>query len=818
MKPPKTSSREYFENISKRRMQHAQFSNHVSDSIYRGQLDSLYDSITRLEESNGDLDCFKRSFELLKKVNLDTKFIIKALICSVGPKKGTPDEIVFRLFNLLFTFAALVERFILHSRQEEDIFEASKISIQLWNDITHVISLSRKNHKDRKYTSRKTTSFRLSCDDIHDHFGIIMKSILSSLKAMQVKNGVSSYGTGDIILKKMISLGRCLVEFISAFGSNLDSIEHIEVLVRDVLLNILELDTNIFGRKDPKNQMDLLQLQTLVMECIIRILKWKQHSSRMLIKDTSCTQMNQKIPLRDRLLKCINKTLNNDVYHQIEHYPFLRNTCQCLTKLLENIYNFDTAKVGSKHDHSSVGHLALQIEVSYLFKWIHQVLQIDQSSCDSDGLSLKYCSLELLNVVIVLYPMSCAQFWALFLPQTRMLSTSSNQNAHSTKINHRNVDLIALIDNDTGYNATSDERVLALKCCRQLIISLPLNLWSSTGYMNSRLEFGLGELIRITSKIFSDAVPINQLLQSAYALTEIIITRIPYDHYKSLTQPAVRLISIIGQNYTKYGLHGGTGLIENVITITECLGGKETPSGNATLLPLPSKIWLEGNDSTAFLDRLYSTICEIASYESVEKGVEATLQMELFIRMVKIMPSVNCNDVHMDTLITLTSKLLSSDDDVLQLTGSKLVRAYVEGRKNKNANLNSDLQSIPISVGIKLQNLLRISDSSVKCCVLLAYGSLRFCDWSILLFDHSNPLQDILPMCLEFNEPNEKIRGEACKAIGNMISVCIKQSSSEHVEPILRAVIGDTIDSVLQVSSIAVHDSDANVRSMVSSY
>ena len=807
---PQISSRRYSERKTERRTKYAPFRNHISDSMYRGQLDSLHDSITKLQVSNGDLNYSNRTLELLKKVDSDTKFIIKDLLHSVGSKKGSPDDVVFRLFNLLFTFAALVEQFILYCKQKESSHEASNILIQIWNDITHLISLSRKNHKDRKYTSRKTTSLKLSCNDIHGHFCVIMNSILSSLKMTQIHNNILSHESGV----KMISLGKCLVEFISAFGSSLDSVEHIEVLVRDILLNILELDTNMYYSIDSRIQKDLMELQTIVMECIIRILRWKQHSTRILINDSSCAQMNKKIPLRDRLLKCFNRTLNSDVYHQSKHYHFLRITCQCLTKLLDNIYNLDTAQIRPKQASSCVGHLTLQIEVSYIFKWIHQVLQSDFSSCDSGGISLKYCSLELLNAVIILYPMSSAQFWALFLPQTRISTTSNNLSANTSKKNYHNVDLINLIDYNSGSNATPDEKILALKCCQQLLISLPLNLWSSTGYMNTRLEIALGELICITSKNISNLIPINQL-QPTYDLAKTIITYIPFDNYKSLIQPATHLINIIGQNYTKYGVHGGAGLIENVITLTECFGGKETPSGDATLLPLPSKIWLEGNDSTTFRDRLLRTISEIASYESIEKGMEAELQMELFIRMVKIMPSLNCDDVHMDTFTNLTSKLLTSDDNALQMTGCKLVQAYVEGRSLHDANLNSVEQNIPTSVGIKLRNLLCISEADVKSCVLLAYGSLRFCDWKELLVDHSNPLQSILPMCIEYNEPNEKVRGEACKAIGNMISVCIKHSNSEHVDAIFRTILKDAIDSILQVSTIAIQDSDANVRSMV---
>lgn len=810
MQPHKAASRRHFETESKRRTQHAPFRNHVSDSLYQGQLESLHDSITRLQESNSDLDYSNRAFEILKKAKSNSNFIVKDLVWFVGSKKGAPDdETVFRFFNLLFTFASLVERFISDSTQEESTLEASEISMQIWNDITRVISLSRKNHNDRKYTSRKTTSLKLSCGDVHDHYCVIMKSFLSSLKVIETQKNIPGYNYGDMTMKKMISLSKCLVEFVSAFGSNLDSVEHIEVLIRDVLLVILELDTNIYNQSMTNH---ILQLQTGVMECIIRILKWKHHSTRILITNTPCARMNGNMqleinPLRDRLLKCINRTLNSDVYHQDEHYPFLRNTCQCLTKLLENIYNLDTAV--QKHEHSKTGQLSTQIEVSYVFKWIHLVLQSDKPSHDFDGLSLKYCSLELLHVVIGLYPMSCAQFWALFLPQTRLQSKTSTSTTHYPKCTHHNVDLISLIDSIPGCMATSDEKVLAMDCCRQLIITLPLNLWSSTGYMNSRLEIALGELIRVTLKNLSNPIPMKQL-QSSYALAETIIKCIPYDNYESLIRPAVHLISMIGQNYTKYGLHGGTGMIENVRTLTECLGGKETPSGNSTLLPLPSKIWLEGNDSTAFLDRLYNKISEIASYESIEKGMEATLQMELFIRMVKIIPNLR-KDVKMDTFTNMAVKLLSSDDDTLQLTGSKLVRAYVEGRKVSI----SDEQSIPISVGIHLRSLLHFSDD-VKCCVLSAYGSLRFCDWRVLLFEHCNPLQVILSACIECNEPNEKVRGEACKAIGNMISVCIKESNSELVDTMLRAVLEDVIDSILHVTTIAVHDSDANVRSMVS--
>jgi len=820
MQPHKSTSRRNFENQSKRRTQHSPLRNHVSDSLYQGQLTSLHDSITRLQESNGDVNYSNRALEILKKTKSSTNFIVKDLVWFVGSKKGNPDDdTVFRLFNLLFTFATLVERFISNSTQEEHKLEASEISMQIWKDITRVISLSRKNHSDRKYTSRKTTSLKLSCEDIHDHYCVIMKSFLSSLKVIETQKNISGYNPVDMTMKKMIALSNCLVEFVSAFGSNLDSAEHIEVLIRDVLLVILELDTNTYDRTHPiiQNQSvtnDILQLQTVVMECIIRILRWKQHSTRILTTNTPCARMNGNMQLqinllRDRLLKCINRTLNSDVYHQDEHYPFLRNTCQCLTKLLENINNLDTAKV-QKHEHCKTGQLSIQIEVSYVFKWIHLVLQSDKPSHESDGLSLKYCSLELLHVTIGLYPMSCAQFWALFLPQTRSQPKASSSTTQYPKSVHHNVDLVSLIDSISGCMATSEEKVLALNCCRQLIVSLPLNLWSSTGYMNSRLEIALGELIRVTLKNLSNPIPIKQL-QSSYALAETIITFIPYDYYESLTGPAVHLISTIGQNYTKYGLHGGTGMIENVRTLTECLGGKETPSGNSTLLPLPSKIWLEGNDSTAFIDRLYNKISEIASYESIEKGMEATLQMELFVRMVKIMPNLS-KDVKMDTFTIMALKLLSSDDDALQMTGSKLVRAYVEGRK---VNI-SDAQSIPVSVGIHLRSLLYISDDDVKCCVLSAYGSLRFCDWRVLLFEHCNPLQAILSACIECNEPNEKVRGGACKAIGNMISVCIKESNSELVDTMLRAVLEDVIDSILHVTTIAVHDSDANVRSMVS--
>lgn len=226
------------------------------------------------------------------------------------------------------------------------------------------------------------------------------------------------------------------------------------------------------------------------------------------------------------------------------------------------------------------------------------------------------------------------------------------------------------------------------------------------------------------------------------------------------------------------------------------------------------------------MNHFFNKMAEISSHDVIEIGGQTILQMNLCVRFVRSATWILLKARRrMDSFIELTKKLMGADDESLKLVGTRLVKAFVEGRQCIDQEDKKSLAlevSLPPHIYVQLQSLLNEGKTSVRCSVLSTFGSLHFCEWRTLLISDAatnlNPFSRILQMALEYSgDAGSRVRSEACRAIGNIMTDCMRESRTLDVDAPLKGTIIQIVDAAVQVTTSAAEDSDASsVRSMVS--
>ncbi len=798
------------------------------------------------------------------------------------------DEKVHEAFITMFQAADCIEQYISSSPpslrlSSSAALESSdmntkdrgaiKCAIMVWSDVSNIISTTLLNPHDLKYSPRKATKIKLAPEKVHAIFTILIKPIdtllgndvdndmtCSSLASRvesesdsQISISLKQSSTAQKLFRReeycnqFLEILRCLRNFVIGYGHNLDSDRHIIPLVERIIVPILSFDAKTILdsiNNDAKAEESaavtctlnhILSIHTMTIELLVRILRWKQCTSALLaplVVDVNTRGVEQFIanPLREILLSSVIAIINCDVYLRLDDTSWLCHTCQCLTSLLDNMNAAKMNGGGARACSSTKQSVGMgrktsdQVQIANIFKWVHKTLQCDIILGKNERSHWWY-SLDLLKTLIRLYPESCAQYWSLFLPQ---YTSSDTPPSSPEKNSPRKRDLMSIIrlGEDGDVVVPAEEKTVAIKCCREIIEALPLDLWSRSGYLMRRIEASLGVVIDTTTLHITRSSPSRER-DALYSLSVTILNTIPFKEYHQLLPSAVDLVNQFGRIYNMYGLHGGLGLEETVRSLTNCFGGKENPDGEVTPLPIPVRNWLQQSASSAFISRLFNKMSDISSHEVIEKGVQTLVQMSLFVKVVRSAHWI-LNDEHngrMESFLNLTSMLLKSDDSSLKVTGCELLVAFIEGdtslngdnKSSANCYNNGEIFELPFSMYIDLYSTLSEETSDVLCSAFSAYSSLRYNEWIVLLASDYNPLKLILPLALEYSgHPAGKVRSEACCALGNIMSILVRGSSRLVLASPVEELIALNIEGTLQVTASATEDSDANVRSMVS--
>ncbi len=827
---------------------HHSISAHTLESCQK-VIDDLTDVLEKLNlnisSQDSDVD------DLIQRMVAELKVLTSELHSNLTSKYAGKDRNINKAMDLLYQGMKVLEEYLnsLTSCEKVMCNRIMGICTLMWDEIAFILCASLQDRNEVKYSPRKASTIKLQNTEVEKYFSIQMMSIsmattldidwdLSSGSSSSAFTSSSGLFQEEFRCNRMKVGFRCLRDFISAFGFQLHPEREISRFVDSIILALISFE--VIGEEDVDDTSkkyigNILAIQSAALECIVRILRWKQHASALLAPlvidvDVGGEEQLTANPLREKLLQSVMNLLENEVYLWQENSRWLCYACDCLTSLFDNIRVIDGTKNSSNQasggkngaPNTQISYDSDQVRIAKIFKWVHKTLQSQTDVRLQNGKSLRWHSLSLLRAVIKLHPRSCSQYWALFLPQLSDAQYSKVPNSESFLQTPRNINLITIISSTSANGAPSavlsEEKIMATACSGEILNALPLRLWSRTGYLLGRIESSLETTITSTTFQLAQQNHLLDELEASYSLAKIIITVIPYMKYRRLVKPAVGLMGQIGRNYATFGVHGGFGLETNLKTLTECLGGIETPSGSITPLPIPTHEWLVRSTlSATFINHMLSKMAEISSHEVIQKGLLTTLQMNLFVRVVQCATWILFkNESGMVAFVELTNKLMQADDSALKVTGTRLVKALVEGREEV-ALSQEGATLLSSSTYRHLSGLLSENESQVRSSTLATYGSLHFLDWKNLLLSENNPIPVILPMSMEYSgDTDARVRSEACRAIGNIITTCMTESSSLSIDVKLRNALSEVVEETIQVTAAAIEDSESNVRSMVS--
>lgn len=674
----------------------------------------------------------------------------------------------------------------------------------LWNEVMNILQLvSVFGAKG----SKKTSDFHHS----HDYFAILMEQVTSLLDLKNHDVMVSTLKC-DHDSTKVIMFIRSLALLVKAFGCDLNGENDIGFMVGTVLLPILEID--LIQSRD--NIHMVLKLITSALDCLVEVLVWKHHSSAILsplvvgVGSSGQERLHQN-PLRVQLLQSLIGLLNTEEFIDSEHNHFLCSVCKVLYTSLDKMYAIELShKNKNKTEKNKI--VIEHTEVASIFKWVQKSLQLKHSNASTyigkgDEESLLWHSLRLLESITKLYPKGCAQYWALFLPQSAMSPKSASSGPTT---------LVSIISNDE--DGSDDNKIMATKASKEFIGSLPLDLWSKSGYLMNRVETSLLELLLCFNRQLSKRQS-KEYMNALCVTAGILVTEIPYSEYKGLISSAESLLNQLADCYIEYDSEKNLSdcLAFCGKVITDCFGGKETPQGDRKPLPIPTENWLRGASSQNFVEQVFTTLHFIDPETLTSKNSIASMKVTLITRMVRSVAWIVIdNETRLTNFITLSQKLIDSETMQLKLTGVKLLSSFLEGKRNtEQLSGNSKIGSNSMyTIYTILSSLLKVNASPLRLCTLTAFSHLQYIDWLVLLNQQPNPIQLMLPICLEYSgDEDANVRAEACRSLGNMVTECLESFDNLYHDE-LKSKIHDIVVDAIKVTASAVEDSTAGVRSM----
>lgn len=635
----------------------------------------------------------------------------------------------------------------------------------------------------------------------------------------------------EVRYKKLMSILKCLRIFLTGFSVYLTNEHHVQKVVENLIIPFLSVDLTILtaGKEiQSVNVQKMLEIQQEVLQCTTQILRWRQNSSTLLSSQCNIIHFDtwrikehglMSPSIGETLLHALMNIMNVDAYlKREEENSWISYSCECLITLLKTL-DANTRKTRKKK--SLTSSLPDQMQIAHFFKWVHKSLQLHHTHIL--GMHLKttssmYALLELLKTLVQLYPKSCAQFWALFIPPPTSLRQVKYEHDGTKVPKYFNLMLIMSMSVDDSTVSLQDIRVMAMQCCKDILQALPFQLWSRSGYLAGRIESSLQTIIDTTVAILSKQISVDEM-EALYPLAVTIITVVPFEKYSVLLDSAVGLVKQIAQNYLKYGLHGGLGLEVVVQALIDSLGGKEMPNGDITPLPLPMHKFLIEPMSSPFLNQLFFKISEISSKNIIERGTQTMIQMQLFVQVVKSATWIlNGNSKRLKSMIDLLMLLLSSDDKMLKITGSELLSAFIIGKNQGLQTVCCDDEELPVFLYECLYATLNNeNDPKIRCSVLSTYSLMSFKVWRVLLGTMYNPLKTIMSLAIEYSgDRNSTVRSGACKALGNIITILIEGYCTQEPGELSKAILDSIIEETATVTVNAAVDSNSSVRSMVS--
>eukprot|EP00985_Skeletonema_marinoi_P030516 scaffold32407_cov66-Skeletonema_marinoi.AAC.1 len=139
-----------------------------------------------------------------------------------------------------------------------------------------------------------------------------------------------------------------------------------------------------------------------------------------------------------------------------------------------------------------------------------------------------------------------------------------------------------------------------------------------------------------------------------------------------------------------------------------------------------------------------------------------------------------------------------------------------------------ELAVVPESFCHLLQSALKDQSSAVRTCAVTSFGSLLVTDWVVLLSHGSfigsassldwTRIDSILSMCTPNGERSGNVRAAACKAVGDICTVCVgsllSEEGLEKAVPFSDDFVVAIATKVCSEMEQALNDKTVSVRSM----
>jgi len=551
-------------------------------------------------------------------------------------------------------------------------------------------------------------------------------------------------------------------------------------------------------------------------------------------------------PLRRRILRAVNacwrwsceSIYQNTKVQKIQAVD-LEMTLRCMTVTFNTLHALERGKVQNKQirDDSS------EINVSLIARDIKTLLDIEELK------NLQPQILRLMTSLCLAYPVSTANQWHLFLDKT-----GSAQPFLLSTVEEGTLALRCKDSDSKPWILLPD----AVQTVSSLISSIPFTTWiGGDGRPSTRMSGGnfasrvrnaiiilmtslMNLITTVKDNIFEGRSRSYEslfellMMQSAIASGKLC-TLLPFtDNNIVFVKPAVQLVQCAGDIFV-LSARALEGERANRALLTSSMAHFShvitTIEGDSSI-SVPVKHWLTDASSYDFIGILLND-----SYSAPTMSAASKCKLEMLTSVAKAAPwSITREPFNLASFREICANLCNLQNDTTRrLLGVKLIEAFILGRKayviectSEKSRHNMELSVVPESFCPLLHSALSDNSSAVRTCAVTSFGSLLVTDWVVLLSHGSfsrntssldwTHVDSILRMCTLNGEKIGNVRSAACKAVGDICTVCVGSLLSEER---LEKAVPFSDDFVVAISTKvcsemeqALKDETVSVRSM----
>ena len=554
---------------------------------------------------------------------------------------------------------------------------------------------------------------------------------------------------------------------------------------------------------------------------------------------------NQRInPLRLRILRAVNACSRwscESIHHQNTTVQKIQTvelemTLRCMTVTFNTLHALERGKVQNRQSHSD----SSEINVSAIARDIKMSLDIDELKTIQPQL------LRLLTSLCLAYPISTANQWHLFLDKTGsaqpFLLSTVIEGTSALKYKEFNISSWILLPD-------------AVQSISSLISSIPFTNWiGGDGRPSTRISGGnFASLVRnaiitlMTSltNLFtavkenvseggscSDESLFELLMIQSALVAGKLCTLLPFNDSNSVfVAPAVKLVQCAGDIFvlSARALESDRG---NGSLLRSSMVHYSHVINTGAYISVPVKHWLSDTSSHDFIGILLYD-----SYSAQPLSSSSKCKLEMLTSIAQSAPwSITREPFNLASFREICANLCNVQNDTSRrILGVKLIESFILGRKahviectSKKIQHNMELAVVPESFCPLLHSALTDQSSAVRNGAVTSFGSLLVTDWVALLSRGSSSgnassldwthVDSVLRMCTPNGEKIGNVRSAACKAVGDICTVCVGSLLSEEG---LEKAVPFSDDFVVAISTKvciqmeqALQDKTLSVRSM----